>query len=209
MKQLLCRTTTLMGMVLTLGLSAHASTVSITFVGTPTGVNDGAAYVMPYLLNINGVLTNATCYDIFDTVTSGQSWTANALTLTQAAATGQFSYGASSLSSYKNVGFLSQQTTNSAQNQIDLQHDIWNIFAAGTYHVTTGMQHYLDLLATPAYANFDFSRVLFLEDVNSRGRAQAFVIDPPAATPEPGTIVLMGVGALLIGIGRIRRQKLK
>jgi hypothetical protein len=71
------------------------------------------------------------------------------------------------------------------------------------------MQHYLDLLATPAYANFDFSRVLFLEDVKSRGRAQAFVIDPPTATPEPGTIVLMGVGALLIGIGRIRRQKRK
>jgi hypothetical protein len=209
MKQLLCRTTMLMGMVLMLGLSAHANTVSITFVGTPTGVNDGAAYVMPYLLNINGVLTNAACYDIFDTVASGQSWTANALTLTQAAATGQFSDGDNSLSSYKKVGFLSQQTTNSAQNQIDLQHDIWNIFAAGTYHVTTGMQHYLDLLTTPAYSNFDFSRLLFLEDVKSRGRAQAFVIDPPTATPEPGTIVLMGVGALLIGIGRIRRQKLK
>jgi hypothetical protein len=124
MKKLLCRTTMLMGMVLTLGLSAHASTVSITFVGTPTGVNDGGAYVMPYLLNINGVLTNAACYDIFDTVTIGQSWTANALTLTEAAATGQFSDGGNSLSSYKKVGFLSQQTTNSAQNQIDLQHDI-------------------------------------------------------------------------------------
>ena len=190
-----------------LGLSAHASTVSVTFAGAPTGVNDGADYVLPYQLNINGILTDATCYDIFDNVTGGESWTANALTLNQAAATGQFSGSGDSLSSYKEVGFLSLQTTNSPQDQIDLQHDIWNVFAAGTYTVTTGMQHYLDLLATPAYANFDFGRVLFLEDVNGTGRAQAFVIDPPTASPEPGTIMLMGAGALLIGIGRIRRQK--
>ena len=69
------------------------------------------------------------------------------------------------------------------------------------------MQHYLDLLATPAYANFDFGKVLFLEDANRTGRAQAFVVDPPTASPEPGTIVLMGAGALLIGVGSIRRQK--
>src|ERR1019366_350051 len=187
MTRLLGNTTMLMGVVLTLGLSAHAGTVSVTFIGTPTGVNDGADYVMPYQLSINGVLTDATCYDIFDNVVGGQSWTANALTLNQAAATGQFGGGADSLSGYKEVGFLSLQTTNSPQNQIDLQHDIWNVFAAGTYSVTTGMQQYLDLLATPAYAKFDFSSFLFLEDVNGTGRAQAFVIDPPTASPEPGT----------------------
>jgi hypothetical protein len=207
MKRLFGNTTMLMGVVLTLGLSAHAGTVSVTFIGTPTGVNDGADYVMPYQLNINGVLTDATCYDIFDNVTGGQSWTANALTLNQAAATGQFGGGVNSLSGYEEVAFLSLQTTNSSQNQVDLQHDIWNVFGSDTYSVTTGMQHYLDMLATPAYANFDFGRVLFLEDVSRRERAQAFVIDPPTASPEPGTIVLIGAGALLIGIGRIRRQK--
>ena len=207
MKKLFGNTTMLMGVVLTLGLSAHAGTVSITFVGTPTGVNDGVDYVLPYRLSINGVLTDATCYDIFDTVTGGQSWTANALTLNQAASSGQFSGDADSFSDYKEVGFLSLQTTNSPQNQIDLQHDIWNVFAPGTYAVTAGMQHYLDALATPAYGNFDFRKVLFLEDVSGARRAQAFVIDPPVASPEPGTTVLMGIGALLIGIGTIRRQK--
>jgi hypothetical protein len=209
MKTLFGKTTMLMGLVLTLGLSAHAGTVSVTFISAPTGVNDGTDYVMPYQLNINGVLTNATCYDMFDNVTGGQSWTANALTLNQAAASGQFSGGADPFTGYKEVGFLSLQTTNSPQNQIDLQHDIWNVFASGTFAVTTGMQHYLDLLATPAYTNFDFGKVLFLEDVSRTGRAQAFVVDPPIASPEPGTIVLMGAGALLIGIGTIRRQKLK
>ena len=47
-----------MGAVLTLGLSAHASTVPITFMGAPTGVNDGVDYVLPYQLKINGVLTD-------------------------------------------------------------------------------------------------------------------------------------------------------
>ena len=199
----------LMGLVLTLGLSAHAGTVSVTFISAPTGVNDGVDYVMPYQLKVNGILTDATCYDMFDNVTGGQSWTANALTLNQAAASGQFSGGADALTGYKEVGFLALQATNSPQNQIDLQHDIWNVFASGTFAVTTGMQHYLDLLATPDYANFDFGRVLFLEDVSRTGRAQAFVVDPSTASPEPGTIVLMGAGALLIGIGTIRRQKLK
>ena len=197
----------LMGLVLTLGLSAHAGTVSVTFISAPTGVNDGVDFVMPYQLKVDGVLTGATCYDMFDNVTGGQSWTANALTLNQAAASGQFSGGADPLTGYKEVGFLSQQTTNSPQNQIDLQHDIWNVFSSGTFAVTTGMQQYLDLLATPAYTNFDFGKVLFLEDVSRTGRAQAFVVDPPTASPEPGTIVLMGAGALLIGIGTIRRQK--
>jgi hypothetical protein len=71
------------------------------------------------------------------------------------------------------------------------------------------MQTYLDLLATPAFTNFDFNRVLFLEDVSGTGHAQAFVIDPPTDSPEPGTTVPMGAGAFLIGIGRIRRQKVK
>jgi hypothetical protein len=71
------------------------------------------------------------------------------------------------------------------------------------------MQQYLNLLVTPAYANFDFSKVLFLEDVKQAGGVQAFVIDPPTASPEPGTVVLMGAGALLVGIGTIRRQKRK
>src|ERR1035437_4192580 len=59
MRTLLCSTIMLMGAVLTLGLSAHASTVSITFVGTHPGVNDAVDFVLPYQLSINGILTDA------------------------------------------------------------------------------------------------------------------------------------------------------
>jgi hypothetical protein len=149
---LLNKTTTMLaGAVLILGFSAQADTINVTFADAPTGVNDGTDYVLPYLLTVNGAPVAATCYDIFDNVTGGQSWTANELTVNQAAATGQFSADADALAGYEEVGFLSQQITGSAQNQIDLQHDIWNIFAPGTYSVTTGMQSYLNLLTTPAH----------------------------------------------------------
>jgi hypothetical protein len=119
--------------MLTLGLSARASIISVTFVGEDTGISDGDDFVAPYQLNINGIVTDATCYDIFGQVSGGQTWTANELTLGQAVVTGQFSSDSNALAGYEQVGFLSQQITNSAQNQIDLQHDIWNVFAPGTY----------------------------------------------------------------------------
>lgn len=206
------KATALLAGALALGFSAQADTVSVTFVGTPAGVSNGADYVMPYLLSINGTLTDAACYDIFDTVSAGESWTANELTVGQAAATGQFSQLSNytnAVAGYEEVGFLSQQTTSSPQNQIDLQQDIWNVFAPGTYAVSTGMQAYLGLLTTPAFADFDFNTVRFLEDVNqSPGRFQAFVIDPPPDAPEPNTIVLLAGGALLIGLGKIKWRKL-
>ena len=199
----------LIGAGLSLGLSAQANTISVKYVGADTGVTNGADFVLPYQLDVNGITMNATCYDIFHDVTPGETWTANELTVAQAAATGQFSGSSNALAKYEDVGFLSQQTTSSAQNQIDLQQDIWNIFAPHTYTVTTGMQTYLNLLTTTAFTNFNFQTVRFLEDVNQggSGQAQAFVIDPPAATPEPGTVVLLGSGFLLIGIGRIRKLR--
>jgi hypothetical protein len=186
---------------LALGLSAQANSVSVTFVDAPTGVSNGADYVMPYLLSINGVQTDATCYDIFDNVTGGESWTANELTVTQAATEGQFKGDTDASQLYEDVAFLSQQTTDSPQNQIDLQEAIWNVFAPGTYAVTTEMQAYLNLLTPSALTNFDFGTVRFLEDAyQGPGQAQAFVIDPQDA-PEASTLAMMGGGAMLIGLG--------
>jgi hypothetical protein len=213
------KTAALLASALALGISAQADTVSITYIDAPTGVTNGSDYVAPYLLSINGVQTDATCYDFFDNIVGGQSWTANELTLSQAAESGQFSKDANAVTGYEDVGFLSQQSTSTAQsqvalqqstsvNQIALQQDIWNVFDPGKFAVSPAMQDYLNLLTTSAFTNFDFNSVLFLEDVNQgTGRAQAFVIDP-SPTPEPGTVAMMGGGALLFGIGMIKRRKL-
>ena len=207
----------LVGMGLTMSLSAEANTVSVTFLGTDTGVNNGTDFVLPYQLSIDGITTDATCYDIFDDVNPGQTWIANVWTTPQAILEGQFSGEPNASVGYDEIAFLSQQATHSAQDQIDLQEDIWNVFGGSQYPVTAGMQSYLDLLNTAAYANFNFSSVEFLEDADQgNGRAQAFVVSSSspgleigAPTPEPGTMALLGGGLLLLPFIAFRSRKVR
>jgi hypothetical protein len=201
-------------MGLTMAFCAQADTVSITLLGANTGVSNGTDYVLPYQLSIDGITTNATCYDIFDTVSLGQTWIANVWTTPQAITEGQFSGAPNAATGYDEIAFLSQQTTSSAQDQIDLQEDIWNVFGGDLFPVTTGMQNYLDLLSTPAYTSFDFGSVDFLEDVNqSAGRAQAFVVPSStpglttASAPEPGSMTLLAGGLLLMSAIAFRSRK--
>ena len=156
----------LVGIALMTSLSAEASTVSVTFLGADTGVNNGTDFVLPYQLSIDGVTTDATCYDILDGVSLGQTWTANVWPTPEAILEGQFSGEPNAATGYDEVAFLSQEATNSAQDQIDLQEDIWNVFGGNQFPVTSGMQSYLDLLGTAAYTNFNFGSVVFLEDAD-------------------------------------------
>ena len=55
------------------GLSTQAAALTVVFVGANTGVNNGADYVLPYQLIVNGISINATCYDLFDEVSGGQN----------------------------------------------------------------------------------------------------------------------------------------
>jgi hypothetical protein len=200
---------------LPMALSGEASTVSVTFLGADTGVNNGTDFVLPYQLLIDGITTDATCYDILDGVTLGETWTANVWTTPQAILDGQFSGEPNAAAGYDEIAFLSQQATSSAQNQIDLQEDIWNVFGGNQFPVTAGMQTYLDLLNTPAYASFDFSSVEFLEDADQdAGRAQAFVVSSSspglqntAPAPEPGTMTLLAGGLLLVSVKVFRFRK--
>ena len=102
--------------------------------------------MLPYQLSIDGITTDATCYDIFDDVNPGQTWIANVWATPEAILEGQFSGEPNAAAGYDEIAFLSQQATHSAQDQIDLQEDIWNVFGGSHYPVTAGMQSYLDLL---------------------------------------------------------------
>ncbi len=205
----------LVGMALTMTLSAEAETVSVTFLGADTGVSNGTDFVLPYQLLIDGITTDATCYDILDGVSSGQSWIANVWTTPEAILYGQFSGEPNATEGYDEIAFLSQQTTNSAQDQIDLQEDIWNVFGGNQFTATPGMLTYLALINTPAYSNFNFSSVMFLEDANQEiPRAQAFVVSSSTPgltttvpTPEPGTMALLAGGLLLVSLKAFRFRK--
>lgn len=192
-----------------LAIGLQAAPVSVTFVNGGS-VNDGSSSVLPYQIKINNVAITATCYDIYDHVTDGQMWTANLLTLGEAATTGFFSTVANAYAKYQSIAWLSAQTYSTAQNQIDLQHDIWNVFDPGTYTVTAGMQTYLNALTVAQnnnYAGFNFGTFRFLEQVGgvpgNGSTAQAFVVGGQA--PEPGTIAMLAGGLLLIGVGTRKR----
>jgi hypothetical protein len=199
-----------------------ADSVTVTLAGAGP-VNDGVDYVLPYQLTIDGQGPyDADCYDFFDNVNLGQSWQANELTLNQAITSGAFSgtsghgVGSNALADYEAIAWLSAQVTPTAQSQVDLQHTIWNVFDPGAFAVTTSMQQILgDLGAAQAssYNGFSFANFLFLEaTTGSPGDGtfpQAFVIDTGGNTrgvdpvaPEPGSVVLLGIGVALIAISR-------
>jgi hypothetical protein len=199
-----------------------ADSVTVTLVGAGPA-NDTFDYVLPYQLTIDGQGPyDADCYDFFDNVNVGQSWQANELTLDQAAASGAFSgtsghgVGSDALADYEEVAWLSAQAAPTLQSQVDLQHTIWNVFDPGAFAVTTGMQQILgNLTAAQAssYDGFSFADFLFLEaPTGSPGDGtfpQAFILDTGGNTsnvnpvaPEPGTVVLLGIGVALIAISR-------
>lgn len=202
---------------------AYADSVTVTLVGVGP-VNDGADYVLPYVLTIDGQGPyDADCYDFFDTVNLGQSWQAVELTLNQAAASGAFSgtsgygVGSNALADYEEIAWLSAQATPTPQSQVDLQHTIWNVFDPGAFAVTTGMQQIVGNLTTAqasGYNGFSFANFLFLEATTGNPGdgtfPQAFVIGDiggnttgsnPAA-PEPDSVVLLGIGVALIALSR-------
>ena len=208
-------------LILLLALAAVAGATptpppsQITFVDAPTGVNDGAYYVMPYRIKIDGVYTLVTCYDTFDDVNPGDKWQANLLSIGDAATSGFFG-GPNALPLYERIAWLSSRTYSNDKQQVGLQHEIWRVF--GSASLTQDAAIYgnaADVAAANGYAGFDFSTFRFIEQVNGvagrPGTEQAFVFregGSPAPLPEPGALAQLGAGALLIlGAGRYWKKR--
>ena len=204
---------------------AYANSVNIVL--TAAGpANDGVDYVLPYQLSINGVLTEADCYDLFDDVSVGEHWQASELTLNQVAQSGAFSgaaydHGHTPLANYEEVAWLSFQSTPTTQAQVDLQHAIWNIFDPGTFGTTAGMQTYLTNWNNAYNAGFStsyFDNYRFLEAASGTPRdgsfPQAFVFLTAGAqnnngpvTPEPDSIVFLLIGLSVLSIAIFARHR--
>lgn len=191
-------------------LLASAEVVTVQLTGT-SGVSDGADYVLPYQLSINGAASiGADCYDLFDVVFVGESWTANEFTLAQVLVDGQYAGDVDATENYELAGIFSTLATTSPQDQIDLQHDFWNLFDPGSFVPNTGMSAYL-ATAESQLGTFDFANTRYLEGVSGTSPAvQAFVINKTdtlefSDSPESGTALLMGIG--LVGVVALGRRR--
>ena len=206
----------LVGMGLTMSLSAEANTVSVTFLGTDTGVNNGTDYVLPYQLSIDGITTDATCYDIFDDVNPGQTWIANVWTTPEAILEGQFSGEPNAAAGYDEIAFLSQQATTRPRTR-SICRRISGTFRRESVSRYRGHAKLPGSAEHAAYTNFNFSSVEFLEDADQDdGRAQAFVVSASA----PGLRLLRpysragyndasGGGLLLLSVSAFRTRKVR
>jgi hypothetical protein len=198
--------------IMALALASVAQPATIQFVGTPTGVNDGSFYVLPYQLTIDLALQNVTCYDFLDDVNPGNAWQANILDLSDAADSGFFS--TESVAAYERIAWLSAQTYLNSAEQIGLQYAIWDVFDPGVRTSADSLSYSqaADAAASGGYADFDFSNFRFIQEVGvvagASGTFQAFVFqtaatvtslpDFAAPIPEPSTNALFLCGILLL-----------
>ncbi len=210
--------------------AAHAeSLATITFLGAPTGANDGSYFVLPYQISIQEgsnepVIQNVICYDTHDEVSYGETWSADLLSLNEAVTSGYFSNTADPLLGYEEVAWLSGQSYTDTDSAVALQHAIWDVFGTAPADQNSNQDNDLAAYeaaltaAIPTFTTSEFSNTVFVEEVppaepGGDGTAQAFVFgvlgngnNGNFGLPEPSTPILAGSGLVLLALGRLRSK---
>jgi hypothetical protein len=180
-------------------------------------------YVYPYNFSVNGSSTNTQlmCISFDNEITTGESWNVNVETIAQAAGGNAVVQTGLEMDAW----LYSQITSTSTQQQItDVQMAAWAVsdptVANSKYDpfYTGANEIAINNLLSEAYnnakpadlSNYNNYVVYVPTSWNSAdGEPQTFIGDPPpAATPEPGSLALLGTGLLGMG-GFVRRRMQK
>lgn len=179
---------------------ASASTVSIQFVGLG-GASQNGVYTYPYYLTINnGSWKPMMCDDFYDHISLGDSWQANVT---------QLSSGNLSLTRFGNLKQYQEAAYLLLQTQItdplqwgNINWAVWKIFDPsidpGSQYVA-GVDYWLNKAETVDLSKINFSDIQIITPTGGYG--QEFLY----ATPEPGTLLLLGSG--LIGLWAHRKRQ--
>jgi hypothetical protein len=192
-----------------------AGPVTVTFLNAgpnPVSTNFGGenVYVGNYSLSVNGVVTPAMCIDFSDSVTNGETWSANAISNVALGNNWYSTYMKTSILGYDSEATISKMitalATSDSADRIALQEAAWAITDTSLVHLLTGQAliDYNYALANPTTSGYT---IYSSTDPSNCNRPQEFIAfnGPTASAPEPTSALLMGLS--LLGVGILKRRK--
>ncbi len=162
-------------------------------------------YLMPYYVSINNAAPIAVICDDYDhTVTIGEQWTGIISSFSNLSGT---RFGVADTTQYHEAAWISSQiTANSSLATIAAaQFAIWALFTNNVPSVP-GESAWLQNAATAALHNYygmNFSGWEVLTPNNPTSPQEYIFYDP---LPEPGVLMDLGIGLLLLGWGCYRER---
>src|SRR5579875_844804 len=180
-------------------LSATPLTTQVTLAnaGNPGVIDSNNFYVGPYTLTINGWNVAALCVDFNDESYIGSTWTAY---LSQVGGDISDTYRPNDAVQYEEEAYLYSLITQPGADRIDIQHAAWAI-TDPSFTADSAAQVYVTQ-AQNNYKSIDFSGYELVSTTTSPHQQEYLI-----ASPEPASLALFATGALLAGIGLVRRRR--
>ena len=195
-------------LLLACAIGASADTVPLYFSGPPvTGetTSDGQYYISPYTAVLNSTPVSVFCVDPTHEAYFGSTWNVTVSNLTGDLSATRL--GNAGLAAYQEIayllfdtGYMNASTTTATRQAI--QAAVWYISNSSSAEgANNSWVAQAKALQAAGWQGINFSNVSVLSD--PQGVYQEFMVQ----TPEPGTLLLLGMGLIGLGWLSVKRRK--
>ncbi len=178
---------------------ATAAADTLTFVNYPAGFTDGTYYVADAAGKLNELLITMWCIDAKDHITQNQ-W--NVIVVSLADPTGLAGVLGLTVDQFKAMFLLGQGFSPTDQAlDVSLQHEIWNFTDPADFPLTPAQKAQVAAVLA-SVGNYDWSHAYVLLETGNQCSWVGQLFNEgsaPPKIPEPGTLVLLGLGLLIVG----------